>query len=225
MRIHLEALFTLDATGRMRGVNEPDGAVAPRFFLGCTSHGNQWWFRHDLDDALVHALEALCAREPVGQDMSLPRHGSSPYRHLLEDHAPIENVWSGPAYHFPVSMPLDAETVLVTEENADVLRPHFEDWLGDVRACRPLAALLQGGLAVSLCASVRITHEADEAGVDTHPDFRGRGLAGRVVASWANAVRRLGRVPIYSTSWQNTASQAVANKLGLVQFGADLHIR
>ena len=224
MRIHVEAEFTLDATGRMHSVNVPGGAAAPRFFLGRTAQGNQWWFRHDLNGDLVLALEALCMDEPVGEDIALPTHGPSPYQRLLAEHVPIKKVWTGPAYHFPAGAPIAEETVIITDQNADLLRPYFADWLGDVGESQPFVALLQGGAAVSLCASVRITQEADEAGVETHPDFRGHGFAGRVAASWAHAVRQLGRVPLYSTSWQNTASQAVAKKLGLVQFGADLHI-
>jgi hypothetical protein len=37
MRLHVEALFTCDAAGRFIAVNEPAGAVAPRFFLGRTA--------------------------------------------------------------------------------------------------------------------------------------------------------------------------------------------
>jgi len=37
-------------------------------------------------------------------------------------------------------------------------------------------------------------------------------------------VRALERVPLYSTSWENQASRRLAARLGLVHFGADLHI-
>jgi len=65
---------------------------------------------------------------------------------------------------------------------------------------------------------------AHEAGVETAPPYRGRGHAAQVVAAWARAVLELGRVPLYSTSWQNEASRAVARKLSLIRFGDDLHI-
>jgi predicted GNAT family acetyltransferase len=80
------------------------------------------------------------------------------------------------------------------------------------------------GHAVAVCGSVRQTGQAYEAGVETVLAYRGRGYAARAVAAWAGVVRALGRVPLYSTSWQNTASQSVARKLALIQFGSDLHI-
>jgi len=65
---------------------------------------------------------------------------------------------------------------------------------------------------------------AHEAGVETLPEFRGNGFAKEVTAGWARAVDALGAIPMYSTSWQNTASQAVAKKLGLICYGAEFHI-
>jgi hypothetical protein len=37
-------------------------------------------------------------------------------------------------------------------------------------------------------------------------------------------VRAAERVPLYSTSWENVVSRGLARKLGLEQFGVDLHI-
>jgi predicted GNAT family acetyltransferase len=87
-----------------------------------------------------------------------------------------------------------------------------------------MVALLDGDRAVSLCCSVRRTEDAHEAGVETAHAARGRGYALGVVAAWAAAVHAAGRFPLYSTSWENLASRAVATKLGLIQFGNDLHI-
>jgi len=77
---------------------------------------------------------------------------------------------------------------------------------------------------VSVCRSVRITPAAHEAGVETLPDFRAKGYAQDVVAGWARLVRSMGAIPLYSTSWENTASQALAKKLRLVMYGADFQV-
>jgi hypothetical protein len=45
-----------------------------------------------------------------------------------------------------------------------------------------------------------------------------------VVAAWAEAVRRSGALPLYSTSSDNLASQSVATKLGATPFGVDFHV-
>ncbi|MXY71814.1 MAG: GNAT family N-acetyltransferase, partial [Dehalococcoidia bacterium] len=76
----------------------------------------------------------------------------------------------------------------------------------------------------SVCGSVRITPEAHEAGVETSANARGRGFAVAVVAAWAQAVRALGAEPLYSTSWDNAASQAVASKLGLIPYASTFHM-
>lgn len=112
----------------------------------------------------------------------------------------------------------------MTADNATVLAPNLEDWLGDVALGVPMVIALQDGKAVSICGSVRVTPVAHEAGVETHRDFRGRGHGALAVNAWARMVREMDRLPLYSTSWENQASRALAKRLGLIQFGADLHI-
>jgi RimJ/RimL family protein N-acetyltransferase len=205
-------------------VNEPAGEAAPRFFLGRTTQGNEWRFRHDLDEELVRDLEAACVNEPAGDEFLLQPYGSTRYETLLARTAPIQNVWTGPAYRFPEMIAAASEAVLITGDNAGLLQPYFTDWLDSVAIGRPFFAVVNGGHAVSLCCSVRETPRAHEAGVETHPEFGRRGYAARAVTAWVRAVRDIGRIPLYSTSWQNVASQAVAAKLGLVRYGTDLHI-
>lgn len=225
MRLHVETLFTHDAAGRMVRVNEPNGKHAPRFFLGRAADGGRVWrVRHDVDDALARTLEAVSLAEREGDELLRPPHGSAPYEDLLSRAASIERIWTGPAYRFPADLPSAAGAVVVTAENADVLRPHLEPWLGDVATGQPMAVVLADGRAVSVCCSVRTGAEAHEAGVETVPEFRGRCHAARAVAAWAAAVRAIGVLPLYSTSWENTRSQALARKLGLQRYGSTLHI-
>ena len=65
---------------------------------------------------------------------------------------------------------------------------------------------------------------AAEAGIETLPAYRRRGLGAQAVVKWASLVRESGRTPLYSTSWENTASQGLAKNLRLVQYGTDLHL-
>jgi hypothetical protein len=221
MRFHVDALYTHDANGRMLSSNEPNGARAPRFFLGTTPDGCLWRFRDDLEPEAIHALESLAERE-VATTAPLD---ARPYESILARFAPIRSTWTGPAFAFPPELPDPSGAVVqITEENSLLLRPHLEPWLPDVTTGQPLFAYIVGGRAVSVCCSVRKTPAANEAGVETVPDVRGRGYAPQVVIGWARAVRESGRFPLYSTSWKNTASQGVAAKLGLERFGSDLNI-
>jgi len=224
MRFHVEALFIHDAAGQLVRVNAPDGAPAPRFFLGSTVDGAVRRFRHDLDHDLRRELEAAF------EDDVLPEHvldapiDPSRYAAILARSAPVQRTWVGPAFCFPEELPPTIGTVLVTEENVQLLHPLLEAWVPDVQPCHPLFALTVDGHAAAVCGSVRRTSMAHEAGVETAPAYRGRGYASRVVTAWARAVRDMGRAPLYSTSWQNAASRAVARRLALIHFGSDLHI-
>jgi len=225
MAVHVRALFTHDADSRLLSVNEPGGrAPAPRLFFGRTRAGNLWRFRADLPETLIEELEALCADEPAGDEFrGQPRHVEV-YVRLLETHAPLQELGMGPAYYFTEYMEPARPLLAVTEANAEVLRGGFEELVAELPDWQPFLALVEGGRAVSVCRSVRITPAAHEAGVETLPDFRGKGYAKDVVAGWARLVLSLGAVPLYSTSWENTASQAVAKKLRLVLYGADFHL-
>ncbi len=229
MDIHVRALFTHDNESRLLFVNEPDNvtAPAPRLFLGRTREDNLWRFRANLPESLCAELAALCADEPPlkGEFDELPRHLEA-YIRLLEQHAPVqEEPESGPAYLIPEDVTLPSRALLaVTEKDAETLQGGFEDFVAELPAWQPYVALVEDGRAVAVCRSARITPEVHEAGVETLPAFRGQGYAGDVTAGWAQRVRAAGALPLYSTSWDNHASQAVARKLRLEFYGADFHI-
>ena len=224
MRLHVEALFEHDAEGRLVRGNEPSGAPAPRFFAGRTANGCVLRYRQDVDSGLRAALQdAFAAEDPRQYDLDSPTDLSR-YEAILGRAAPVQRTWAGPVFRFPPELRATTGVVPVTEQNAQLLQPHLEDWLPDVHPGRPMFVVTVNGHAAAVCCSVRETSMAHEAGVDTAPPFRGRGYAARVVTAWAKAVRDAGLVPLYSTSWQNAASQAVARKLGLIRFGSDFHI-
>lgn len=226
MSIVANALFTHDAAGRMVRVNEPDGDVAPRFFLGRTQEGHVWRFRNDLPDEAVSALESLCKREPVHsgamreQPIQLEAIGR-----VLAEHMPLGDVYAGPEFYFPERIPHPAGAIAqrMTHAHAASLAPHF-GWAIPLLGAVPVWAVERDGVVVSLCFSSRTTPVADEAGVYTLEAHRGKGFAPAVVAAWAHSIRALGRTPLYGTTWDNLASQRIAKKLDLIAFGALLHI-
>jgi predicted GNAT family acetyltransferase len=146
-------------------------------------------------------------------------------RGALARDAPIEAIWEGPAWYFPetIEAPPEVQTVRVQpgmEFSGDRFR-----WLADeLEVSEPVFVVLDGRRIVSLCHSSRNTPHAAEAGVETLAGYRGRGYAAAVVAHWAREVRAEGREPLYSTSWDNHASRALARKLGLILYGVDLHM-
>lgn len=225
MNIHIQALYTLDAERRLLLVNEAGNtSPAPRLFLGRTREGNVWRFRAGLPDKVVDELDAICRDEPIGFEW-----GSSPLRadellRVLESHSPVDGIESGPAYCFGQIVEPGIHLHEINEQTADLLRNGFEEMLEEVPTAQPFFAAVEGGRAVSLCRSVRITPQAHEAGVETLPEYRGKGLAAEVVLTWARAVASAGALPMYSTSWENKPSQAVARKLNLTVYGADFHV-
>ena len=224
MQMHVEALFTHDERGRIVRVNEFNGKPASRFFIGRTPKGNVIRVRADVDDALAHQLELLATAEQPGDALLEPPYGSTPYEAALAAAAPVERIETGPAFRVAQDLVRKPNAIRITLENRDLLKPLHQSWFDDVAHCQPFVGVIHEGVVVSVCASVRITDRAHEAGVDTHADFRGRGFAPHAVAAWARAVREANRLPLYSTSWKNTASRAVAEKLGLVRYGTTLHI-
>ena len=230
MQIHVSALYRHDDRNRLLAVNEPgdprsDDPRPPRLYLGRTRAGHLWRFRHDLPESTIVALEVELRAEPVVTDLSQPPRCMPSSQATLALDAPLTGMWSGPAWRFPDEIPLsEREVIPVTAENDDLVRPVFPILADDLRWRQPCLAIVADGRLASLCYSARNTPIAAEAGVDTLEEFRGRGYAPAVVAAWARVVREEGRIPLYSTSWDNLASRSVARKLGLVLYGADLSI-
>lgn len=66
-----------------------------------------------------------------------------------------------------------------------------------------------------------IRDEVREIGINTLPEYRGRGYAADACAAAMHSAVRRGKCPIWSTSADNIASQRLAEKLGFRKF-ADL---
>src|SRR4051812_36180112 len=94
MRLHVDALFTHDARGDMLRVNEPNGAVAPRFFLGQTTEGLLLRFRGDVGEKMRRELADAAALEVLNDWPATPET----YREILSSTAQVERIWSGPVF-------------------------------------------------------------------------------------------------------------------------------
>jgi len=81
---------------------------------------------------------------------------------------------------------------------------------------------MEGEEIAAIAIAARLGEKGAEVGVYTFSNFRGRGLAAAVTASWS-AMRSLdGRALFYSTSRSNRSSQRVAARLGLRLIGASV---
>lgn len=224
MRMQTEALFVHDANGNLLRINEPDPtSPAPHFFLGRTAAGHIWRNRYDLPFEIATKFEQLASREPINSDLSQPPHFEADYLELLKPYASQPSIDSGPAYYVPkVDYPHDVVTI--TPENINLVQTYFS-WLFETLAdYAPVVSVVEDGNAVAVCFCSRITPRVAEAGVYTEANYRGHGYATKVAQGWVAAVHSTGRQPLYSTSWSNHASQAIARKLGAVQYGADYSI-
>lgn len=224
IRQHVAVLFTHDTAGRLLRVNEPDGGPAPWMFLGRTRMGHILRIRHDLPSALAEAATALIADQPPPDDLTVEPPYLADIQSLLADLAPVPTDHHGPAYSFPARLPSDRGTERITQENAHLLGACFPTLIPELVARHPCYAAIADDVAVSVCYSARRSAAAAEAGVETHPAYRGRGLAVAVTSAWARAIRHEGLIPLYSTSWDNLASQTVARKLGLHMYGVGYHL-
>jgi hypothetical protein len=229
MEIQIATRSVCTPDGRLLRDSDPFGdGTADRFFLGRTLEGNLWRFRYDLPDALVQELAALARSEPVCADPAAFRAEPAiapAVRAALGRHEPIRGEYRGPAYYVPAAVPAPPRVEMITEASAYLLEasyPHLARGLSQVAPC--VVALSDGAVA-AVCYSSRRSDRATEAGVRTLEPHRRRGYGSAVVAGWAAAVRQRGLLPIYSTSWQNLASQGLARKLGCVLFGEDFHIK
>lgn len=218
-QMQAEALFVHDANGKLLRVNEPESepmVAAPCFFFSRTVEGNLWRTRYDLSDDLSKTLEQLATDEPVVDDLNEPLRHAAEYEAILNVDTPVK-LEGNPAYWLPELEP-PKSAVMISPKNAALLEVHFGWLVKTVPIYAPMAAVVVDGKAVAVCFCSRITARVAEAGVFTAEDYRGHNYATDTVRGWAAGVRATGRLPLYSTSSTNFASQSIARKLRAVQY-------
>ncbi|MBE9917039.1 GNAT family N-acetyltransferase [Paenibacillus donghaensis] len=221
MEVQANVLFNFNEVGRMTTINEPSAKSAPRFFMGITKQGNVVRYHETLGEDVKNELEQFVENAPW---LNAPnRVNMADMIRILSQEKPVDQVYMGPAYVFPDMRGRSTQTIKITQTNIELLEPYFSDFVNDVILGQPAFAVVQHQAVVSLCSSARSSSIAAEASLHTAPDFRGRAYGMEVTAAWAAEIQHQGRIALYSTAWNNFASQAVARKLKLRQYGMDLN--
>ena len=177
-----------------------------------------WAVREDVPRELADELNGLAREEPPVSDLRQDPVHAERYKLLVNG-----RVDSGPAFTFPEVIAQPLGTVFI--EDIQVLGHHFSGWkASEIPESTPIVAVVEEGYPVSVCFCARRSNAAAEAGLETAVAFRGRGLGPRVAAAWTLAIRASGRIPLYSTSWSNDASLAVARKMGLEAYASNWSI-
>jgi RimJ/RimL family protein N-acetyltransferase len=82
-----------------------------------------------------------------------------------------------------------------------------------------VAATWADGRPVAFCYPVLQTERWWDVSVDTLPDYRGRGLAGRAARAMIRHMRQHGKAPVWGALESNGASLSVARQLGFAEAG------
>lgn len=226
--LHLEALYARDARGRMLG-RRPEASL-PRVHFFRTTTRNYWLLAATLPEDLAASIDALCAAEPVEADPGRWEQQEAgclaEVRALLAAERPPAREYRGPAFAFPDNIPEPAIPVAVLDDPSGVPTAPRVAWIHTaVPDDRPLVgARDEAGRVASVCHSAALGPRSAEAGLETGGEARRRGLGLAVTLGWASALRATGRVPLYSTSWENQASRAVARRLDARLYGEDWHV-
>jgi hypothetical protein len=81
----------------------------------------------------------------------------------------------------------------------------------------PWAVAVADGSVAAVCETARSAPTSVEAGVWTYEPFRRRGFGAAAVATWSSLVNE--RIVFYSTTFDNVASQRIAQSLGFRPLG------
>ena len=212
--LQLRTLYVLNGMGRLVSMREP-GSHRPPLFAVIRGEGKvAWAVRDDVPSELAEEIDELVRTEPTGEMERDPIQAEG-YQSLVGG----DRVESGPAFEFPDSIGRPESVVLI--QDPALLTGEISDLADEIDGRAPVLGILDNGRAVSVCLCARLSDEAAEAGLNTREAYRGRGYGPRVAAAWGHAIRASGRVPLYSTSWTNTASLSVARKLGLQLYASN----
>jgi GNAT superfamily N-acetyltransferase len=205
--------------------------AGPELVLACARDGVRARIGKHVSQHLARALAAEIEGTLRALEAETPPPQLERFRLLLEDGlgAAVRLApGSGPSYLVgpDVRYPATAELVRSNDAELSALRAanpgNFgaDEWqnLLDGRL-GPWVMARHGERVISICHTPVSNSVAAEAGVWTHPDYRGQGYAPATTAEWAALMRPTGRLLFYSTSRTNRTSQPVAAHLALRPLG------
>jgi hypothetical protein len=207
------------------------GSHGPELVIACARDGLRARSSSSVPEDVARALTVQVEASQPGDGLGSPPRGLEHWRIALEDAlgAAISLApGSGPSYLIDneVVFPAAGRLVRSDADGVSQLRGanpgtwRADEWL-DLLDGRlgPWVMATQRSRVISVCHTPVSNARAAEAGVWTHPDFRGRGYAAATTAEWAALIRPSGRLLFYSTSSTNGSSQAVAARLYLRPIG------
>jgi GNAT acetyltransferase len=213
-------------------------SAGPEMVIACAREGLRVQCGSRVPAHLAATLAIEAETSGPSRDLDTPPHELARWRAMLEDELgePITlTSGSGPSYLVDgTSITFPTGSTLIRSDGADLSQLRAanpgnwaaEEWL-DLLAGRlgPWVMATQGPRIVSICHTPVSNAEAAEAGVWTHPDFRGRGLASATTAEWTALVGPTRRLLFYSASRFNRSSLGVAARLGLRRIGTLWQLR
>lgn len=216
MKHHVNVLYKHNTENRITVVNEPPYEVAPLIFIGATRDGSVVRYLNSLNAEIVERIEYVIRDNPANL---------AEVTRIISLDRTLNDLSFGPAYAFPdFKDKSSTKAIKVTYENKELLKSHFPYTFEGFDYKQPCYVIVEDNKVISICCSARQTSFADEASVYTNEDYRGRGYGVEVTTAWAAEVQRKERIALYSTSWDNFASQSLARKLQLVQYGTDIQM-
>jgi hypothetical protein len=207
--IHLQLAIEcieLNTNGLLVRIPGPDPDDIARVYVFKHKGGFNAYFRHDVPPFVREQVQALTPARAFDDQEAV--------KDLLVADAPCAEAGTWQTYTFPhiLNSSQFPSVVRLNESHGALIE---RDRTGMDVTRRAVYAVIQDGMTVSTCLSVRENEQAGECYVYTVEPYRGRGFGKQVTAAWAHHIQQQGKIAFYSHALDNPASQAVARGLGL----------
>ncbi|MFZ1887071.1 MAG: GNAT family N-acetyltransferase [Candidatus Binataceae bacterium] len=230
-------MFVMSASERIERSNDPDCSPGPRlYFSGCPL-GNIVRVRDDLGDQIASRLLVIGAEDPPWRDPDVLPQCLGKLIDVLSIAQPVATVAPHVIYRLPNRLSYEHPATIVrgdSAEGAAMLARFAERGLPQAMLAagfkgvgdfwEPWCVAVERQEIAAIAFAARLGDSGAEIGVYTFPNFRARGFAAAVTASWSSMPSLDGRALFYSTARSNRSSQRVAERLGLRMIGASVSI-